>query len=409
MRATEVSPCRRVISVASTAAILPIRIASDSAMVKPPSQAAAKAKISRFASSSSTKTSFAFSSLRLASGIPVGNGILRSIFACFAKAAAVCHADNLRHAIFQKRSLDATICPQPFIMSRPNDKARVIEHYDLVSPYYRSLWGEHLHHGYWINGDESKERAQVQLVEHLAELTNIKPGSEILDIGCGFGASSLYLAKKYQAPVTGITISSVQVEMATMAAANKNLPATFLLMDAEALTFCKQFDVLWSIESISHYQDRCAFFASAARLLKPGGSFAMTDWFKRADLTPAEQQEFIDPIEQGMLVELKTMDEYERMLTSNGLQIRHSEILNKNTAKTWDISLEIIKDKNFWSLAAQHGSQFVTYLKAFQAMRAGFASGKFVYGLFVASSDSCETESRPETQSETLRAPTSLF
>jgi len=275
-------------------------------------------------------------------------------------------------------------------MTRPNDKAKVVEHYDVVSPYYRSLWGEHLHHGYWISGEESKDRAQLQLIEHLAALTSIKPGSEILDIGCGFGASSLYLAEKYQAGVTGITNSSVQVEMATLAAADKNLSATFLLMDAEALTFTEQFDILWSIESISHYQDRWAFFASAARLLKPGGSFAITDWFKKADLTPAEHQKSIDPIEQGMFVELQTMDQYEQMLRSNGLQIRHREILNKNTAKTWDITLEIIKDKNFWSLAAELGSQFVTYLKAFQAMRAGFASGKFVYGLFVASSNPAE-------------------
>jgi hypothetical protein len=49
-----------------------------------------------------------------------------------------------------------------------------------------------------------------------------------------------------------------------------------------------------------------------------------------------------------------------------------------------DIILEIIKDQNFWALAANHGSQFVTWLKAFHAMRAGFASGNFVYGLPVA-------------------------
>jgi len=93
------------------------------------------------------------------------------------------------------------------ILLRVNDKERVIEHYDVVSPYYRALWGEHLHHGYWIRGDESKEKAQRQLIEHLAQLANIRPGSDILDIGCGFGASSLYLTKKYDARVTGITVS----------------------------------------------------------------------------------------------------------------------------------------------------------------------------------------------------------
>src|SRR6266481_2333721 len=160
-------------------------------------------------------------------------------------------------------------------MPRPNEKHRIVEHYDIVSPYYRSLWGEHIHHGYWIRGDESKEQAQLQLIEHLAQLASVKPGADILDIGCGFGGSSLYLARKYNASVTGITNSSVQVEMANTAAAREQLDARFLLMDAEAMDFQKQFDVLWSVESISHYQHLPQFFASAAKLLKPGGTFAI--------------------------------------------------------------------------------------------------------------------------------------
>ena len=269
-------------------------------------------------------------------------------------------------------------------MAHTNDKQSIIEHYDIVSPYYRSLWGEHLHHGYWIRGDESKERAQLQLIEHLAGLAKIKPGWEILDIGCGYGGSSLFLAKSYNASVTGITISPMQAEMAIQAAAKEQLDAKFLVMDAEAMEFQKKFDLLWSVESISHYQRREEFFASAAKLLKPGGLFAIIDWFKKENLTLAETRKFIAPIEKGMLVELQIMDDYERFLTSNGMQIMHREILNKHCAKTWDLCLEIISDKAFWALAAKYGAKFVSHLKAFQAMRAGFASGNFVYGLFVA-------------------------
>src|SRR5229473_8047060 len=108
---------------------------------------------------------------------------------------------------------------QSFSTPRSNDKQKIVEHYDVLGPLYRSVWGEHLHHGYWIRGDESKEEAQLQLIEHLAKLANIKPPhSRILDIGCGFGASSLYLAEKFAAFVTGITISSVQIEIAKQAA-----------------------------------------------------------------------------------------------------------------------------------------------------------------------------------------------
>jgi tocopherol O-methyltransferase len=270
-------------------------------------------------------------------------------------------------------------------MPRPNEKHRIVEHYDIVSPYYRSLWGEHIHHGYWIRGDESKEKAQLQLIEHLAQLANIKPGSEILDIGCGFGGSSHYLAKTYNARVTGITISPVQVEMAKKTAEAERLDAKFLLMDAEAMHFHKQFDVLWSIESISHYQDIPGFFASASKLLKPGGPFAITDFFKKENLTRVTTREFIDPIEKGMFVELQTMEDYEQYFISNGLQILHREVLNKNCAKTWDLCLDIIKDKKFWGLAINYGPDFVSYLKGFEAMRSGYASGNFVYGLFVAS------------------------
>jgi len=265
-----------------------------------------------------------------------------------------------------------------------NDKTKVRDHYDRASPYYRALWGEHLHHGYWIRGDETKEVAQLQLVEHLAEVAGIPPGARILDAGCGFGASSIYLAEKYEAEATGITISPVQVEMANAAAANANSRAKFLLMDAEELIFDHPFDVIWSVESISHYPHRERFFAGAARLLKPGGTLALIDWFRKENLTAAEYKKFIQPIEKGMLVELRTMDEYAKLLEVNGLRVAAREVLNKNCAKTWDLSLNIIKDRTIWELALKNGKEFIDFLQAFRGMKAGFSSGNFNFGLLVA-------------------------
>jgi tocopherol O-methyltransferase len=267
---------------------------------------------------------------------------------------------------------------------RFNEKHKIIEHYDVVSPYYSDLWGQHIHHGYWVRGDESKETAQNQLIDHLAHLANIKAGSRILDIGCGFGGTSLYLAKNYGASTTGITISPVQVKMAKEAAAKTDLDASFFLMDAEDMQFSQQFDVLWSVESISHYYDPRKFFASAVKFLKPGGCFALTDWFQKENLSAAEKKKYIEPIAKGMMVELRGMNDYSDFLVSSGLQIVHRQDLTRNCAKSWDLALDIIKDKKFWMLAAKLGTEFVTNLKSFHAMRAGFASGNFVYGLFVA-------------------------
>jgi len=85
-----------------------------------------------------------------------------------------------------------------------------------------------------------------------------------------------------------------------------------------------------------------------------------------------------------MFVELRGMNDYQDFLAASGLRILQRQDLTANCAKSWDIGLDIIKDKAFWAMAAKLGPHFVTYLKAFQAIRAAIDSGNFVYGLFVA-------------------------
>jgi len=172
--------------------------------------------------------------------------------------------------------------------------------------------------------------------------------------------------------------------MARKAAAIDGVKVKFVLMDAEEMKFEQTFDVVWSIESISHYPQKERFFASAARCLESGGTLAITDWFKRERLSEREYEKFIQPIEKGMLVELDTMEDYAAWLRSNGLQIVCDEILNENCSKTWDLCLDVLKNRALWRVAAENGSEFVDFLRAFRAMRAGFASGNFIYGLIVA-------------------------
>ncbi|MGH9714345.1 MAG: class I SAM-dependent methyltransferase [Candidatus Acidiferrales bacterium] len=271
-------------------------------------------------------------------------------------------------------------------MTLHNHKEKISELYDVLSPYFHSLWGAHIHHGYWIRGNETRETAQIQLIERLVEAAGISSGSRILDVGCGMGASSIYLAKQYEAEATGITISPIQMEMANRAAAGEHLSAKFILMDAEAMEFGELFDVVWSVESISHYQDKRRFFASAAALLKPGGTLAIIDWFKNSNLSQRDHEKFIRPIDKGMLVEMQTMEDYENLITSNGLKVVRTEIMNGHCGKSWDIGLDIVKNKMLWKLAAKNGFAFVNFLKTFKAMRAGFASRNFILGLLVAKS-----------------------
>src|SRR5262245_65375902 len=97
-------------------------------------------------------------------------------------------------------------------------------HYDRLSLFYRAFWGQHIHHGLWEN-DEPPEVAQVNLIRRLASRAGIPQGARVLDVGCGLGASSLWLARALGCSVLGITISPVQARMAERRARREGLHA----------------------------------------------------------------------------------------------------------------------------------------------------------------------------------------
>jgi len=80
----------------------------------------------------------------------------------------------------------------------------------------------------------------------------------------------------------------------------------------------EQFDVLWSIESISHYQNIAEFFASASRLLKTGRPFAITDFFQKENLTREATRKFIDPSKRACSWN------YQRWMTTNNFHIERA-------------------------------------------------------------------------------------
>lgn len=75
-------------------------------------------------------------------------------------------------------------------------KDQITHHYDELSPYYRDMWGVHIHHGYWKTGLETKEEAQEQLINELISRARIAKSKRILDVGCGLGGTALYLNKQ---------------------------------------------------------------------------------------------------------------------------------------------------------------------------------------------------------------------
>ncbi len=269
------------------------------------------------------------------------------------------------------------------VQNQPSDQ-KIQEFYDIVSPLYRDLWASHIHHGYFPTGSESKEEATEELIKVLAEVSSLRPGSKVLDIGSGIGGTSIWLSRHFHCDVTGITISPKQCEMAEDTASGLDRKPKFLIMDANHLTLTGTFDALWAVEVLSHLRDHLNFFRTSRQLLRTGGRVCIAAWMKAEKLTAQEEMEFIRPIEEGMYCTLSTPQKYLGLLDETRFKVVHFEDISPKVKKTWEIGLNIIKDKSVWGFAARHGREFLRHLRAFRSMKRGYEEEKFLYGIIVA-------------------------
>ncbi len=119
----------------------------------------------------------------------------------------------------------------------------------------------------------------------------------------------MYLAKKYQFSVTGVSISNIQIEMASKTAKEQNLDSLvqFVEMDGEKIGEKfepESFDIVWISEALSHFPNKQLFFQNAFKLLKKGGQLVVADWFKADHLNEKQMIKYIAPIE-GLIYILK--------------------------------------------------------------------------------------------------------
>jgi MPBQ/MSBQ methyltransferase len=188
-----------------------------------------------------------------------------------------------------------------YVLDRPSrayQEGSVAREYDAwtkdgILEYY---WGEHIHLGYYTpeemeRGYKTKNfiQAKYDFIDEMMAFGGISPeadkGAKVLDVGCGFGGTSRYLAKALgpEAHVTGITLSPGQVQRGTELAKEQGVKnANFMVMDALNMDFPdNSFDIVWACESGEHMPDKKAYIDEMMRVLKPGGKYVMATWCQR--------------------------------------------------------------------------------------------------------------------------------
>ena len=271
----------------------------------------------------------------------------------------------------------------------------VERYYDTTLDLYEELWGEHVHHGYWDEGERpdadgaDRHSATDRLVHELVTYAGVPAGARVLDVGCGIGGPALYLAGALGCAVVGVTLSAQQAARAAEKARESGLAARaeFHRLDALSTGFPDaSFDVLWAVESLMHIADRDAFFAEAMRLLRPGGRLAIATWSQRDGRLSGPEQDLIDQIlKHQVMPSFSSLEEHERMARAAGFTEVASVDWSRAVANSWDPEFALIKRPErgratMVELARERGADVLGFFYAGPLMKKGFDTGVMTYG-----------------------------
>ena len=145
--------------------------------------------------------------------------------------------------------------PEVAIHSKSQDERIVREHYDRGDDFFEAFLGDRMVYTSAIFNDEheSLEQAQDNKMNLVCRKLMLRPGDEMLDIGCGWGTLAMHAAKNFGARSTGITISKNQTAFGNDRIAKAGLSdrARIECLDYRDIPR-RQYDRISSLEMVEH-------------------------------------------------------------------------------------------------------------------------------------------------------------
>ena len=172
---------------------------------------------------------------------------------------------------------------------------------DDADNFYSIVWGgEDIHVGLYETPDEEIAAASRRTVARMGEVAGIGKGTEVLDLGAGYGGAARQLAHRLGAQVHCLNLSPVENERNARLTKEQGLEGlvtvatgTFEDVPVEDASV----DVVWSQDAFLHSGDRDKVLDEIARVLRPGGQAVFTDPMACDGVDQTQIQPILDRIQ----------------------------------------------------------------------------------------------------------------
>ena len=158
------------------------------------------------------------------------------------------------------------------------DKANE-QHYEVPAEFFAEVLGPRAKYSccYWGPGQRDLAAAEERALELTCERARLEDGQHILELGCGWGSLTLYMAERYPgAQVTAVSNSTSQRDHIVAEAQRRGLHNVGVITaDMNAFDTHERFDRVVSVEMFEHMRNYRTLFGRIAGWLQPGGLFFM--------------------------------------------------------------------------------------------------------------------------------------
>jgi len=168
------------------------------------------------------------------------------------------------------------------------------QHYEVPAAFFRQVLGRHLKYSscYWEPGCQTLDQAEADMLQLCSERAELQDGMRVLELGCGWGSFSLWIAEHYpNTTVVGVSNSQSQREFIEGQARERGLKnVRIITADMNEFSTDERFDRVVSVEMFEHMRNYKTLLSRISSWLSPGGKLFVHIFCHRSHAYPYETE-----------------------------------------------------------------------------------------------------------------------